>query len=530
MVDMAILHYLSVPQSHLLLISLVFIITWVYTLHPKWSFCIDDIEGVAKFSDRFVQRKDDKGNIISEEKVDYYEEDVAGKKVRHGNFALNTSIGFPGCLMRWFRCMWGRKFKEIGRNSKGHPIYGFVQVAWKHHLLSLIVQYSNSVLAYLFLSKLFTPQLALVSTLIFITHPISVQVTAWISGVNYGLSMLGTLVALNMAFLNLSPYLLIPTISIPAIFSSLTLLPGSLTWVPLLFLGRFEPAIIYFISGMAVFAYQAYVVVSFRKKSFKEQQMVKPTEIYVRRFFVVIKTIWYYLKMIVFPKRLGLFHTFGYHFEDPINYADRSFWLGIVSLVALSFLAYFSEFPVRFGIVWFFVYLTVFMNFVTAMQFVSERYVYFPSLGFALVLGYFIQDYPIILAFLLGIYVMRVWVHLPSFQNEVRFYESNVFNFPDSEVAMGNLGVSYLNHGMAHKAFDTWQEATRQNPLYDVPWYNLYSIYKQNGDIINARKALAKCLNSTVIHFPEQWTKELAELDAIIAQAVSDGRIKQVPI
>ena len=116
---------------------------------------------------------------------------------------------------------------------------------------------------------------------------------------------------------------------------------------------------------------------------------------------------------------------------------------------------------------------------------------------------------------------MRIWVHLPTFRNEVTFYESNVFNFPTSEVAMGNLGVSYLNHGMGHKAIDTWNEASRQNALYDVPWYNLYSICKQNGDLYGARKFLMMCLNSKTVHFPDQWKKEMIELDKVIANNIS---------
>lgn len=111
---------------------------------------------------------------------------------------------------------------------------------------------------------------------------------------------------------------------------------------------------------------------------------------------------------------------------------------------------------------------------------------------------------------------MRIWVHLPTFRNEVKFYESNCFNFPSSEVAMGNLGVAYLNHGMNHKAFDTWHEASRQNTLYDVPWYNLYSICKQNGDLHGAKKFLLMCLNAKTIHFPDQWKKEMVELDRLI--------------
>lgn len=86
---------------------------------------------------------------------------------------------------------------------------------------------------------------------------------------------------------------------------------------------------------------------------------------------------------------------------------------------------------------------------------------------------------------------------------------------------MGNLGVAYLNHGMANKALDTWQEASRQNKFYDVPWYNLYSLCKQNGDIQGARRFLKMCLDAKTVHFPDQWKREMAELDNLIGKSGS---------
>jgi len=74
---------------------------------------------------------------------------------------------------------------------------------------------------------------------------------------------------------------------------------------------------------------------------------------------------------------------------------------------------------------------------------------------------------------------------------------------------------------MGHKAIDTWNEASRQNALYDVPWYNLYSICKQNNDLYGARKFLMMCLNAKTVHFPDQWKKEMVELEKVISMNVS---------
>ena len=81
---------------------------------------------------------------------------------------------------------------------------------------------------------------------------------------------------------------------------------------------------------------------------------------------------------------------------------------------------------------------------------------------------------------------------------------------------MGNLGVAYMNHGLHNKCVDTWNEASRQNPLYDVPWYNLYQVCKQNGDINGAYRFLNMCLKAKTVHFKEQWTKEMEEVKQLM--------------
>ena len=512
--------------QHLSLISSLFIITWGYCLTIK-GWVSDDIQGIAAFSDRFLQQKDAVGNVIKEEKLDSYEVDYQNKKIRIKNCGWNPAIEFPGCFLRWFRLNWGKRFGKIGENSKGHTIYGWTQSAPKHHALNLIVQLANLFLGYNLLSHLFGMKIAFLSMLMFAVHPCGVQTVAWISGINYLFSLFGSLLTFNAVFYIHNPYILFPVITFTSLISCLTLLPGSLNWIILLILGHGNPAIIAGLVGLFTILRQGREVVTFRTKAFKDQMMGKSTGVYWRKLIIMVKTFWYYCRLIPFPKRLGLFHTWGYHFDEPIEHIDKEFWIGLLAIIVYGFGIYYLPWPVKFGMIWMLIYLLVFSNIITAQQFVSERYAFISTFGFSIILAYYFQNYPIVIAFLIGIAVMRIWIHLPTFQNEVRFYESNWFNFPESEVAMGNLGVAYLNHGLANKALDTWQEASRQNKFYDVPWYNLYSLCKQNGDVLGAKKFLRMCLDAKTVHFPDQWKKEMQELEFLSHNVVSIQEITQ---
>jgi tetratricopeptide (TPR) repeat protein len=108
---------------------------------------------------------------------------------------------------------------------------------------------------------------------------------------------------------------------------------------------------------------------------------------------------------------------------------------------------------------------------------------------------------------------MRALMHLDTYMNEVLFYQSNIWNFPNSEVAMANLGVTYMRHGLVGSAIDSWLLAERINSQYDVAQYNLASILKQKGDLPKAREYLAKAVASPMCHFKKQWEDELQKLD-----------------
>jgi hypothetical protein len=508
---------------NLSLISILHFITWGYCLFIK-GWVSDDIQGIAAFSDRFVQHKDKAGNIVKEEKIDSYETDKKGKDgklIRIKNTAWPSYLGWPSCFMRWFRLNWGKSFKVLGKDSKGHTIYGSIQDARKHHALNLLTQWFNLLLGYNLLSHLFGSQIAFIAMLLFAVHPCGVQTVGWISGVNYLFSIFWALITFNSVLYITNPYILFPLISFCTLCSCATLLPGAFNFVILLMMGFTTAAIPAGLVGLYMLLSLGKWSMNFRVAAFKEQQMGKSTNVYGRKWIIMVKTFWYYVRLVLWPKRLGLFHTWGYHFEDPIEHIDREFWLGAASIIAYGLAIYFAPFAVKFGLVWAFVYLLIFSNIITAQQFVSERYAFISIFGISLSAAYYLQGFPIVTAFLIGLAVMRVWVHLPTFQNEVRFYESNCINFPESEVAMGNLGVAYLNHGLANKSLDTWLEASRQNSLYDVPWYNLYSLCKQNGDLWGAKKFLTMCLNAKTIHFPDQWKKEMSELDGVLSKSIS---------
>jgi hypothetical protein len=277
-------------------------------------------------------------------------------------------------------------------------------------------------------------------------------------------------------------------------------------------------AIVAGLIGFAIVAWKGMEMKDFRIKAFKEQNMGNTTFFTFRKIIVMFKTLWYYMRSVFLPLKMGLYHTWGYFYEEPIERIDRMFWLGVGTLACFVSGIIWGSPAIQFGCVWYLTFFLLFSNFITAQQFIADRYVMVPSFGICIILTSLLYGTPFFWV-LLGLYAMRTFMHLPSYKNEVDFYGSNFMNFRKSEVSLGNLGVGFMNQGMHGAAVDTWMMATKINPQYDVPWYNLYSVFKGNGRLAEAKGFLENCLKGKVVHFESRWQEELKQLtDMIEAQ------------
>jgi len=205
----------------------------------------------------------------------------------------------------------------------------------------------------------------------------------------------------------------------------------------------------------------------------------------------------------------------------------------ITVLLATAFFAC-PIYPIKFAILWFTAFIWIFLNWITIQQFIAERYAFIPSLGVCIIVAFLTQNTPLYW-FILGIAIMRTWAHLPTYDNELRFYQSNVWNFPESEVAYGNLGVTQLRLGQVGTGMDSWMTATNINKEYDVPNYNLSSRYKATGlqlfemnkfqeGIENLKIAstyLEKAINCKICHFRKPWQQELDAIKSWIADPMT---------
>jgi len=504
---MTILHYLYTNTAflHLSIILSVFILTYCRVLGKDFYWCIDDIEGIARFSETL----DEKTKV----KIDSYEVTAGKGKVKYLSFI--PALGFPGCVLRFIRLHIGKHFREIGKNAKGHEVYGFAQSPVRHHAFSMLIQAACLVLGYFYLVSFLPAAIAFGACLLYAVHPLTTQTVGWISGVNYSISLMFSLALLNTAIYLHGPavkYLLIMLLSF---FAGITVYIGCFTPLVLLVHGLYADAFFAGIVALGILVFAGLKTRKYRSDNFKEQNMGHTLSLNWRKPLVMVKTIGYYMVHCLAPLHMGLYHTWGYFYEPPLERIDKRFFFGVFSIALLAGAFISGSFGIKLGVVWFLAYLFLFTNFITAQQFVADRYATVPAFGVCIILSVLLYGSPFFWV-LVGLYAMRSFLHLPTFKNEVDFFLSNWLNFRKSEVSLGNLGVAYANQGMPGMAVDMWRLATQINPHYDVPWYNLYSVFKGQGRLQDAKDFLRKCLDAKVVHFEKRWNEEYVQLETLM--------------
>ncbi len=479
-----------------LIITILTWITYFYTL--SCGFVSDDIQGIAEYD----------GKLQGWE---------------------------YGMLWRWVRYhIVGGNFPSGKKQPDGKDIPQG-KIPARHHFLSISVLNITALTTLYALTPVLGPKIALLSVLILIVHPCTTQGVAWISGLAYPLSLFWISLtmllmqffyaheSLNNAMWVIPAFCIIQFFAIHAIFAT-----TAMVCVLLLFLGYWQFAVLGAIVSGAMCFDQIRKTISFRVEEFKKQHMEESTVFYPAKFVVAMKTFFYYLCFAIAPIKMGLYHTWGFHYDKSIERRNWMFWAGFFSFSLLLLLILNKVVPssVQFGILWFIIFSIGFYNWITAQQFVTERYIMVANLGLGIVIASITQNYFWIYALILGIYLCKTWTFLPTYDNELRFYQSNTWNFPKSEVAMGNLGATYARIGLEDSAKDTWFQATLLNQDYDVPFVNIFYQFRSkgyllinHGDFLGGLKKLQeglpflqKALACKICHFPEQWKKEYSDL------------------
>lgn len=275
------------------------------------------------------------------------------------------------------------------------------------HLINILLYLLTILLLFKILSKLFNKHsklFPLIITLLFMAHPIHTEVVASLKNRDEILSFLNCLIALHFLIkyidfkkikyliLNLFFFLL-------AIFSKETALPFIFVF----------PLVIYFFSEtktkkviylsllfltiglLATFLPKLYLPQANRPILFYENPLLFEKNIWVNigtAFYILI----FYVKLLIFPH--PLVYYYGYNTIPLVNLANIYVIISILFYLAIfvySIIKIKEKHILSFAILYFLITIVMYSNIIIkAPGIVGERFLFAPSLGFAIVIAYFI--------------------------------------------------------------------------------------------------------------------------------------------
>ena len=229
------------------------------------------------------------------------------------------------------------------------------------------------------------------------------------------------------------------------------------------------------------------------------------------RVFVMIKVIGYYIYLCCWPSRLGFFHQFGKegNKKGQLHKPNRMFWLMLCLIITFS--ALLIQLPQGiYLLLWFFLFIGVFGQFVQYGQFICERYIHIPLIAYCVAITHITTHVlpPQTYIILATLYFYRSHIYIPSWKNNMTLFSQSFSAFPYAEENANNLARWYVEHGQMPQAINLFNIALNltQGNRYNL-LCNLVGCYQ---DIQRYDLAL-ECLEKVMKIAPESKKKELLE-------------------
>ena len=422
-----------------------------------------------------------------------------------------------------------------------HQIFGASPFVF--HLLSIIMYALSCCLLFHFLNLLlssrqikFSKWVAFLAALFFVAHPVHTEAVANIKGMDESVSLVFGLLCLiqvikykktsqtiGLAFMSLCLFLSLLTKETALTFIAIIPLTFMLAYPK----SKSKGIIPFAVCGGAVLIYLAIRTSIVGMPSSGDL----PTELmnnpflkwtgssyisldFSEKFGVILFCLLHYLRLLFFPYTLTHdyypkhieIHTLG----DPIVWLSALFYL---ALLGAAIYMYRKKPIYSYGILFFLFTLFITSNIALPIgTFMSERFLFFPSVGFCLVLAYFLTKVGYkwmipLSAILLTLGSARTITRNPIWKNNLTLFTQDVLNAPNSaKLRNAAAGVLLDTYGTSKdskkkteaidEAIGHAEKAIELHPTYSNPVLLLANAHLYNNNFDEAIKNYKSLISS----------------------------------
>ena len=390
------------------------------------------------------------------------------------------------------------------------------------HFISLVVHTICCVAIYLALGR---NNISFLAAILFSIHPMNIQGSVWISGRNYVTASILSLGMIAFPTFSWLFYMTTSHFAVNAWFAPLIFL-GTKYWymigiIPLVWLiDRTNRATLH----------RKMWETGGLKTTNTEMRAVK-----LQKIIPYTKTFLYYITLGIFPHTIGIEHTYLRGFgtnktDNDIGYKmNKIFWVGVLLLGILGFnfirCMITGWTPFWFGLFWYFINISMWCNFVTYQQHITERYAYLANIGLVYSLASILINYPIAMGVFIVGYMVRLWYVMDMYRND---YWAVEYTIAESK----NMYYMWLMRGVKKFCAKDYVGAIYDfNEAYNHKNYDLKVLYNIAvtsfvlGDTNRAKEFLGKAKENVYDELDEDVKPTFKGLEDYI-KVVEEARAK----
>ncbi len=386
-----------------------------------------------------------------------------------------------------------------------------------YHFVNTSFHIADAVLLFFILIHLFrNRRLAILTSLVFLVHPLQTEAVTYVSGLGDSLSVFfvfsGLLFYLKFRASGIQKwssgfYGLSIIMYVFALMSKETaiIMPGLIFICDFFLLGRniqltireklktaFSAVWPFIAIAGAYILLRATALNFINTFNLYDEETVFTSNLHIR-LFTFFKTLTIYFGLLFWPV--------GLHMERSVEIATSLNSVPVITggliflfLIAIS-ISQFKKFPIlSLGFLWFFIAITPMSNIVVPINgLLYEHWLYLPMVGIFLALiwlGMRVAGKYNLQKVLLGIFILFLLFlgvltldRNKEWRDPITLYNQTLLYSPDSYRVINNLGMAYSDSGEYEKAENMYKRAITLEPSVQVAYHNLGNLYRDNGKI-----------------------------------------------
>lgn len=374
--------------------------------------------------------------------------------------------------------------------------------AFGYHLTNFLLHLANALLLYGLGSRFFTKkEMALFVALLFLLHPVQTEAVTYLSGRADPLATFFLLAAFLLWMGGKTFFPLLFFVGSLLSKESALCFPLLLLWAIFCFKNRPAKSTLPF-WGIALF----YLLLRSGWLNFISVGPPPPEAPFYLRGLTFFRVFSKYLGLLFFPRHLSLER----HVPVATSFFEMDVSVTVLALLGFSLMLFLlrKETPsLLFALGWFFLALLPTANIYPIGVQMAEHFLYFPSIGFFLLLGGCLEK-GLEKTFLLksGVFATfcaclilsplgyRTMVRNLDWKDEITFYEKTLKDAPRNFVILNNLGTAYERMGKLDRALDLFKRAVTLNKRYHKAWNNMGVIHARQGHYVKAISCYRKAI------------------------------------